>query len=70
MRYTAAVGASVFASAGLLLAIPAGDANAAVSTEQAYKQCRKELRGIGGGRGAKERRFNMLEDCVKRKMAR
>ncbi len=52
-----------------LCAVTVDSANAAMSEEQAYKQCRKELRGIGGGRGSRERRFRMIEDCVRRKRA-
>jgi hypothetical protein len=54
---------------GLWLASAPTGAMAAPPLEQAYKSCRAELRGIGLGHGAPQRRFNMIEYCVSRKLA-
>jgi len=64
--------ALVLAVAGLILwcTAPSTEALAAMSPHQAYKSCRAELRGIGRGRGAPQRRFNMIEHCVQRKLGR
>jgi len=64
--------APVLAVAGLTLlgTAPSTEAFAAMSPHQAYKSCRAELRGIGRGRGAPQRRFNMIEHCVQRKLGR
>jgi hypothetical protein len=51
-----------------LAALPT-NASASEPLEQIYKSCRGELRGIGTGKGAPQRRFNMIEFCVSRKLA-
>lgn len=42
-------------------------AAATVSLQQAYQQCTREIRGVGHGRGWRERRFRLLEHCVTQK---
>jgi hypothetical protein len=59
--------ALVTAGFAFSLTVPS-DALAAMSPHQAYKACRAELWGIGRGRGAPQRRFNMIEHCVQRKL--
>jgi len=58
------------AALSLWCTAPTTEAFAAMSAHQAYKSCRAELRGIGRGRGAPQRRFNMIEHCVQRKLGR
>jgi hypothetical protein len=57
------------AGSGLWLAALPTNASASEPLEQIYKSCRGELRGIGTGKGAPQRRFNMIEFCVSRKLA-
>jgi hypothetical protein len=57
------------AGAGLWLAALPTSASASEPLEQIYKSCRGELRGIGTGKGP-QRRFNMIEFCVSRKLAK
>jgi hypothetical protein len=57
------------AGLGLWLAAPSAGASA-TSLAQAYKSCRAELRGIGLGKGAPQRRFHMIEFCASQKLAR
>jgi len=64
MQRLATLGRALLASASLLVIVGTSEVDAAMSQEKAHMQCRKELKGIGGGRGARERRFNMIEDCV------
>jgi hypothetical protein len=60
-----------FTLAGLVLWSTALPTDAlAMSLAQAYKSCRADLRGIGRGRAAPQRRFNMIEHCVRRKLGR
>jgi hypothetical protein len=55
---------------GLWLAALPTNASVSDSPEQIFKSCRSELRGIGTGKGAPQRRFNMIEFCVSRKLAK
>jgi len=58
------------AGSGLWLVALPTNASASDSLEQTYKSCRSELRGIGTGKGAPQRRFNMIEFCLSRKLAK
>ena len=58
------------AGSGLWLAGLPTNASASDSLEQIYISCRGELRGIGTGKGAPQRRFNMIDFCVSRKLAK